>query len=738
VLLIKEKGVKKESMKSKLKNDNVRSKQLVSLLFVIGLILVVVGVSYAAYVFTGTGTTENVITTGNLEISFAEQNNILIKDRYPETDTEGLANTDTNSQMTFTVSSNIVGTATVNYAVGLVEIEEDTTLTQDYIKINLTKNGSAATGFTSDAGKTIKSFQNETFGELLTSHVITKGSITGTNVDTYNLKAWISEEYNLPTTDTSSGNSHSVATTSEEFSFKIKVVGTDATQNEEEPNIPNAPELATNMIPVTYDSENDTWVKADSTNANDAWYNYDNKVWANAVTVTSTNRQTYLDATPGTPISMDDINTMWVWIPRFSATTNTLDCSTLVNPTAEEYPQCYQNLSDTDKQKAVAAIQQFGLSDPEGVLERLLNGELVEFGGMVGDLSQVVAYYNTNAAPDSISIIYDELVSDRVITGANGGTQSNPGAFNIDFATTNESAHDAFTFGNNEYAGIWVAKFESSHPTLSEKDADNSLGCINEICENAKGIEILPNKVSLRLNNVSNFFYAGRSLEQAENLYGLVSNEIDTHMMKNSEWGAVAYLTQSIYGRCASQLECKEIGINNNSSYVTGYGAPAGSDYQENDDEYPYIAPQPYNTNQGMDASTTGNIYGVYDMSGGAFEYVMAFYTDGTNYYINGSGFNGCSNSDCSSKVEDGLSIPNANYYNVYTTSTNYTSAGLQHALTETYFWYGNGSIFVSSEYPWFGRGGYFGYPESAGVFASTRTSDGNGYYGGFRAALVK
>ena len=126
-------------------------------------------------------------------------------------------------------------------------------------------------------------------------------------------------------------------------------------------------------------------------------------------------------------------------------------------------------------------------------------------------------------------------------------------------------------------------------------------------------------------------------------------------------------------------------------------------------------------------------------MSGGAYEYVMALYTDGTNYYINGSGFNGCSNSDCSSKVEDGLSIPNANYYNVYTTGTNYISSGLQHALIETARWYGNASGFVSSEGPWFLRGGYFVEPERAGVFASSFTSNGvGGLIDGFRATLVK
>ena len=103
MLLIKEKGVKKESMKNIFKKENIRNKHVVASLFVVGLILLVVGISYAMYTFTGTGTKENVITTGQITVEFAEQNNILIQNRYPETDTEGLASLDPNSQMTFTV-----------------------------------------------------------------------------------------------------------------------------------------------------------------------------------------------------------------------------------------------------------------------------------------------------------------------------------------------------------------------------------------------------------------------------------------------------------------------------------------------------------------------------------------------------------------------------------------------------------------------------------------------------------
>ncbi|MDO4369486.1 MAG: hypothetical protein Q4C29_03010, partial [bacterium] len=84
----------------------------------------------------------------------------------------------------------------------------------------------------------------------------------------------------------------------------------------------NAPELTNNMIPVYYDETNKVWKKADSTNSEEKykWYDYNNKMWANAVTVTSTNRSTYLSAVAGTEIPMNVINTMWVWIPRYTYT----------------------------------------------------------------------------------------------------------------------------------------------------------------------------------------------------------------------------------------------------------------------------------------------------------------------------------------------------------------------------------------------------------------------------------
>ena len=369
----------------------------------------------------------------------------------------------------------------------------------------------------------------------------------------------------------------------------------------------NAPVLASNMIPVYYDATTKAWKKADVKNKaiENRWYNYENHIWANAVIVKEANRQTYLNASVGTPISMDDITTMWVWIPRFNAVT----------------PSNY-----------------------------------------------------------------------------NGGTQASPGAIDVTFVKQNATAIDAFTFGTKQLSGFWYGKFETSHTTLASSTTANNLGCTNETCANANGIVIKPNVTSLRYNNPSNFFFASRSMEQPNNSFGFVSTEVDTHMNKNNEWGAVAYLTQSIYGRCVSSIACTEVGINNNSGYITGIGAAPGTSNTSS-------TTNTYDTTVGMEASTTSNIYGIYDMNGGAWEYVMGVY----NKTISSSGFS---------------SLPDEKYYNNYTATT-YQG----HALTETARWYSDNASFVNSGLPWFRRGGYYSDGMNAGVFNFDDVNGGSSPY---------
>ena len=90
-------------------------------------------------------------------------------------------------------------------------------------------------------------------------------------------------------------------------------------------SIANIPNLKEGMIPVKWDASNKTWEVADKDNTGNDWYDYStsSKKWANVVTVKENcsnekTRTDYLNAGVGTPISEDDITTMFVWIPRYS------------------------------------------------------------------------------------------------------------------------------------------------------------------------------------------------------------------------------------------------------------------------------------------------------------------------------------------------------------------------------------------------------------------------------------
>ena len=198
-------------------------------------------------------------------------------------------------------------------------------------------------------------------------------------------------------------------------------------------------------------------------------------------------------------------------------------------------------------------------------------------------------------------------------------------------------------------------------------------------------------------------------------------------MMKNDEWGAVAYLSKSKYGK-----QNEEVWINNSSSYITGSAgnsASAGTNTGTTND---------YTSTQGVKASTTGTVHGVYDMSGGAWEYVAGYVNNGNgNLTSYGSSL---VNGDAKTKnVYSKASTDNAtNNYNansgkygdaVYETSTNGNSSNGS--------WYGDYSYFPDTSSPFFLRGGGFDSGSNAGVFFFYG-SGGNSYSNiSFRPVLV-
>ena len=294
--------------------------------------------------------------------------------------------------------------------------------------------------------------------------------------------------------------------------------------------------------------------------------------------------------------------------------------------------------------------------------------------------------------------------------------------------------HPAFTFGNTELPGFWAAKFEASGST------DN--------------YQIKPNQKSLTSINLATMYNTSRSTILNASKYGL-NNNVDTHMMKNMEWGAIAFLTNSIYGRYNDFSTCIasgcEVWINNiNTGYGNGTevdGQPqwgpsitgcAGSSTSAGVSNSQTACASGYDwKTKGVNASTTGNQYGIYDMSGGAWEYVMGVQKDSSgNVQVGSSGFSTSS-------------LPDSKYYDLYDYQAEdvvgYTRYHLGDATREVLkntssqggnAWWSDYSYNIYSSGPWVSRGGSYGYGTGAGVFYFARTTAGGWATDSFRSVL--
>ena len=258
---------------------------------------------------------------------------------------------------------------------------------------------------------------------------------------------------------------------------------------------------------------------------------------------------------------------------------------------------------------------------------------------------------------------------------------------------------------DKKLTGIWVGKFETTTKTSS----------------NGTNM-ILPNQRSQGGLKVSRMFSRAQDIGKNLNM------TLDSHMMKNTEWGATTYLAESKYGRNGT-----EIAINNSGNRITG---TSGGNPGVSSTDATYV----YNTTNGVLASTTGNVYGIYDMSGGVDEYVMGMYQD-TNGNIHtgnstseNSGFNGYLTNG--SQITNGIDLPEERkYYNLYTAKNN---SNIGDALYETSGWNGDYASFVNSYRPFFNRGGSYSDPSITGVFYSN-TNDGSSVFfsASFRVCLA-
>ena len=261
--------------------------------------------------------------------------------------------------------------------------------------------------------------------------------------------------------------------------------------------------------------------------------------------------------------------------------------------------------------------------------------------------------------------------------------------------------HPAFDYGGTALPGFWVGKFESSN-TAGYGDSSSTANTTNLTLQIKAGV------TSWRSITVDNIFKVCTAMNDSGNPYGLTEAS-DPHMMKNSEWGAVAYLSQNTtYGKGS------EVWINNSSDFITG---SAGNSVSADTD---VGTTNDYKSSQGQNASTTGNVTGVYDMSGGAWEYVAAYVNNGhSNLTTYGSSL-----VNAEAKYKDVYSKGSSDSYsNNYAVSTpangHYGDAVWEtsNSGTSTNSWYSDYSNFPYANGPFFIRGGYYYVVTYAGVF---------------------
>ena len=463
----------------------------------------------------------------------------------------------------------------------------------------------------------------------------------------------------------------------------------------------NKPDLMSGMMAIKFTEPTDITEGKDekvSDSSKNDWYNYSEKKWANAKT---------------------NDESMWVWIPRYAYKINksnqTFDVAFLVGTTDNYYDK------DGKLQTAKRQISETDIPD---------------------------------ATKDYV--VHPAFTNESNIGYVNGGWKK-------------------------ELTGIWVSKFEAGYfdknlvdadkekysstanysqtngytPAAKDEDARNYLDRIYGSKTTAiKYPTFQGGKYSMNYINHNDAFNISKAIAgDSNNIYGLKSNSTDSHLIKNSEWGAVAYLGQSQYGLYNKNIRINNVNMGDNSNFVyamTGYAAKEEDAASTTNTDA--IA---WNQTGGELASTTGTIYGIYDMSGGTWERSASLVNNG-NSRLNEFG------SSLMYSLKDGKS---SEYVTIYETDTSVDNTGVSwtdenllktneanykkntkygDAIKETSTagtgntsWNGDYSYFAGLYYPFVLRGGRCWDRSGAGLFCFVRYGGYSSYDSGFRSVLV-
>ena len=243
-------------------------KELIIVGLIIVMILAIIGVSYAAFSYSKTGTKLNSITTGSITMTYEETDNtISLNGALPTTDATGKTRLNQGEYFDFTVSSKIAGDVNINYEISAKDVTtSDRKIDGSNIKLYLTR-------LTDDGEEELMT--PETYNEETSSNSYTgrpsgemslyTSSMSSSESNNYRLRMWVDEDYNPQ------GDGGGL-----QFSVQINVYGKDGNKIPVTTGPVN--EVLLSNIPEDnqYNDEVDTFITGEDPN-NYIWYS--GKLW---------------------------------------------------------------------------------------------------------------------------------------------------------------------------------------------------------------------------------------------------------------------------------------------------------------------------------------------------------------------------------------------------------------------------------------------------------------------------
>ena len=173
---------------------------LLSIGLVLILVLMIVGISYAAFKFVGEGNKPNTITTGAITMEYTESTNtISMIGALPTTDATGKVRLTAGEYFDFTIKSNIQGNANINWEIAAEDVTAGTKkIDGKYIKLYLTSldENNNETEVMAPKVYTAESTENTYTGRPGNMMSLAKGTMSASETTKYRLRMYVDEDYN--------------------------------------------------------------------------------------------------------------------------------------------------------------------------------------------------------------------------------------------------------------------------------------------------------------------------------------------------------------------------------------------------------------------------------------------------------------------------------------------------------------------------------------------------------------